>query len=122
LEVWIVSNRHRAGGKWRLNALLGGLARRVHDRLIDPIRRHARRHAGERELARLDDRVLRDIGLTRPQIRAAACGVIALGQHRLAESGRALPSGAGNVHLLRGAITLRGDGATPAYLGRAARG
>jgi hypothetical protein len=66
--------------------------------------------------------VLRDIGLTRPQIRAAACGVIALGQHRPAESRRALPSGAGNVHLLRGAIAVRGDGAAPASLGRAARG
>jgi uncharacterized protein YjiS (DUF1127 family) len=75
-----VTNRHRAGGERRLNTLLAGLVQRVHDGVIDPVRRHARRHAGERELARLDDRVLRDIGLTRPQIRAAACGVIELGR------------------------------------------
>jgi uncharacterized protein YjiS (DUF1127 family) len=113
-----VSDRHRAGGKRRLNTLLARLARRVHDRVIDPVRRHA----GERELARLDDHLLRDLGLTRPEIRAAACGVIELGEHRHAASRRALPSGADNVHLLRGAIALRGDNATPASLGRAARG
>jgi uncharacterized protein YjiS (DUF1127 family) len=117
-----VSNQHRVGGNRLLNALPTGLAQLVHDRVIDPVRRHARRHAGERELARLDDRVLRDIGLTRPQIRAAACGVIELGEHRPADSRRALPSGTGNVHQLRGAIALRGDGATAAPLGRGARG
>jgi uncharacterized protein YjiS (DUF1127 family) len=118
-----VSNQHRVGGNRLLNALPTGLAQLVHDRVIDPVRRHARRHAGERELARLDDRVLRDIGLTRPQIRAAACGVIELGEHRPADSRRALPSGAGNARLMRRAIALRGDRApAPPVAERAARG
>jgi uncharacterized protein YjiS (DUF1127 family) len=118
-----VSNRHRAGGKRRLNALLAGIAHCVRDRVIGPVTRHARRQAGEPELARLDDRLLRDIGLTRPQIRAAACGVIELGEYRSANSGRALPSGAGNARLMRRAISLRGDRPpAPPVAERAARG
>jgi Domain of unknown function (DUF1127) len=73
LEVQIMSNQHR--GSRPLSALLAGLAHLAYSTLIGPLRR-----PGEQELARVDDRVLRDIGLTRSQIHGAACGLIRLGE------------------------------------------
>jgi hypothetical protein len=57
-----------------LSALLAGLARLVFDHVIDSVGRRARWQAGELELAQVDDRTLRDIGLTRAEIHAAAYG------------------------------------------------
>jgi uncharacterized protein YjiS (DUF1127 family) len=76
LEVWIMSNEHCVGGNRPLYALLAGLADLVHDHMIDPMRRRARARTGEREMARLDDHLLRDIGLTRSEIHAAAYGLL----------------------------------------------
>jgi len=119
-----MSNQQCAGGKSRLNALLAGLAHLIRDHLIDPLRRLARSRGGERELTRLDDRLLRDIGLTRSQVHAAAYGLLGPGGLSRADSMRAPPSEPGNVvRLKRRAIALRVDEATAASLARrAARG
>ncbi len=57
-----------------LSALFAGLARLVYDRVIDSVRHQGWRRARTQELAQLDDRLLRDIGLTRPEIHAAVYG------------------------------------------------
>ena len=87
-----MSNQSRAGDN-RLSTLLAGLTHLTHDKLIDPLRRRACSRAGERSLAQLDDRMLRDIGLTRAQAHAAAYGLLKLGRHSPADSTRASPSG-----------------------------
>jgi uncharacterized protein YjiS (DUF1127 family) len=46
--------------------------------MFDPIRRRIRRRAGEQAMMQLDDHLLRDIGLTRSQVHAAANGVLRL--------------------------------------------
>jgi uncharacterized protein YjiS (DUF1127 family) len=69
-------NQWSVGGNRPLSALFIGLAHLVYDHVIDSVRRHARSRAGERDLARLDDHRLRDIGLTRPEIHAAAYGLL----------------------------------------------
>jgi uncharacterized protein YjiS (DUF1127 family) len=99
------------------------LARRVRDRVIDPARRRARSRAGEGELARLDDRLLHDIGLMRSQVHAAAYGRVGPGALSRADSMRAPPSGPGDVvRLKRRAVPSRVDGAMAAPLAqRAAR-
>jgi uncharacterized protein YjiS (DUF1127 family) len=119
-----MSHRQRVVGNRRPNALLTGLAHFIHDNLVDPMRRLARSRGGERELARLDDRLLRDIGLTRAQVNAAAYGLVRLGEHSPADSMRAPPSEAGNVvHLRRNGIASSVDEAAAAPLARrAARG
>jgi len=120
-----MSTEECAGGNRPLTALLTGPARLVYEKVIDPMRRRARRRAGERRLARLDDRLLRDIGLTRSQVHAAAYGLLRLGEHSPAGSTRAPPpSNPTNVvRLKRRAIALRVDEATSAPLAkRAARG
>jgi uncharacterized protein YjiS (DUF1127 family) len=71
-----MSNEHCVGGHRPLHPLLAGLADLVHDHMIDPIRRRARSRTGAREMARLDHHLLRDIGLTRPEIHAAAYGLL----------------------------------------------
>jgi uncharacterized protein YjiS (DUF1127 family) len=115
LEVQIMSNQHCTGGNRPLHALLAGLRHLVHDHVIDPLRRRARSRAGERELARLDDRLLRDIGLTRAQVHAAAYGRVGPGVLSRADTMRAPPSGPGNVlRLQHRAIALRVDEATAA--------
>jgi uncharacterized protein YjiS (DUF1127 family) len=63
-----------------LDAFLAGLARVIRSKVIDPVRRGACSRAGKEKLARLDDRMLRDIGLTRSQVHAAAYGLIRLGE------------------------------------------
>jgi uncharacterized protein YjiS (DUF1127 family) len=102
-------NRLRAGGNRPLDALLPGLARLARDHVIDPARRYARWRAGKGELARLDDRMLRDIGLTRAQVRAAANGLIRLGEDSPVDAICTSPS-------------ERGDGATPLRSPSAAHG
>jgi len=57
-----------------LNALLAGLARLVYDHVIDSALRQPCRRPRVQELAQLDDRLLRDIGVTRAEIHAAAYG------------------------------------------------
>jgi uncharacterized protein YjiS (DUF1127 family) len=84
-----MSKEQRAGGNLPLHALLSGAVRFVYETVIDPMRRHARRRAGARELARLDDRLLRDIGLSRSQVHAAAYGLIGPGERSPADSMRA---------------------------------
>jgi uncharacterized protein YjiS (DUF1127 family)/chorismate-pyruvate lyase len=76
LEVQIMSTQQHVHGNRPLSALLSGLARLVYDHVIDSVRRQARSRTGELELARLDDRTLCDIGLTRSEIHAAACGLL----------------------------------------------
>jgi uncharacterized protein YjiS (DUF1127 family) len=124
LEVQMMSDRHCVGGRSRLSALLSGLARLVRDRVVDPMRRRTRSRAGERELARLDDRLLRDIGLMRSQVHAAAYGRVGPGVLSRADSPRAPSSEPGDVvPLKRRAIASRVDGATAAPRARrAARG
>jgi uncharacterized protein YjiS (DUF1127 family) len=70
-----MSSRQCAGSNRRPDDFLANLARLVHDHLVDPVRRHSRSRAGERKLAWLDDRMLRDIGLTCSQIHAAVYGL-----------------------------------------------
>jgi uncharacterized protein YjiS (DUF1127 family) len=84
-----MGNQQRTGGKRPLNALFAGLAHFIHHKLTDPARRRARSRAGERELARLDDRLLRDIGLTRSQVLAAGYGPLRPGKRSSADAMRA---------------------------------
>jgi uncharacterized protein YjiS (DUF1127 family) len=69
-----MSNKKGVGANRSLTAFLGGPVRLVYERVIQPMRRHARWRGGEREFALLDDRLLRDIGLTRSQVLAAGYG------------------------------------------------
>jgi uncharacterized protein YjiS (DUF1127 family) len=118
-----MGNQQRTGGKRPLNALFAGLAHFIHHKVTDPARRRARSRAGERELARLDDRLLRDIGLTRSQVLAAGYGPLRPGEGSSAETLRASRSRLGSVRLKRRAIALSVDGAMAAPLAqRAARG
>jgi uncharacterized protein YjiS (DUF1127 family) len=82
-----------------LKPLIARLACLVHDRVIDPVWRHARSRAGERSLAQLDDRMLRDIGLTRSQVHAAAYGLLKLGRPAPADSTQASSSAAAGTPL-----------------------
>jgi uncharacterized protein YjiS (DUF1127 family) len=118
-----MGNQQRTGGKRPLNALFAGLAHFIHHKLTDPARRRARSRAGEGELARLDDRLLHDIGLMRSQVHAAAYGRVGPGALSRADSMRAPPSGPGDVvRLKRRAVPSRVDGAMAAPLAqRAAR-
>jgi uncharacterized protein YjiS (DUF1127 family) len=118
LEERIMSMEERAGGNRSLVARLIGL------RIIGAMRRRGRRRVGARQLAQLDDRLLRDIGLTRAQVHAAACGLLSLGEPSPARHIGAPPTGAANVvRLKRRAIAVRVDQATSAPLvKRAAHG
>jgi uncharacterized protein YjiS (DUF1127 family) len=121
LEVQIMSDRHRVGGRSRPNALLAGLARLVRDHVIDPMWRGARSRVGEGELARLDDRLLRDIGLMRSQVHAAAYGRVGPGVLSRAHSMQAPPSGPADARCLKRCdIALRVDEAMAAPLARRA--
>ena len=71
-----MSTQQHVHGNRPLSALLAGLARLVYCHVIDSARRQARWRAGEGELAQLDDRTLRDIGLRRSEIHAVACGLL----------------------------------------------
>ena len=67
---------HCVSGDRPLTALLNGLVRLVYEAVIAPMRRRARRRADARELACLADHLLRDIGMTRAQVLAAAFGPV----------------------------------------------
>jgi uncharacterized protein YjiS (DUF1127 family) len=75
LEVQMMSTQQHAHDHRPLSALIAGLAL-VYDFVIDSVGRQARWQAGGLELARLDDRTLRDTGLTRAKIHAAARGLL----------------------------------------------
>jgi Domain of unknown function (DUF1127) len=93
--------------------------------MTDPMRRRARQRLGAQQLARLDDHLLRDIGLTRSQVHAAAYGLLELGEPAATSRIAASPlAGAGNVvPLKQRAIPVRVDQATSAPLvKRAANG
>jgi uncharacterized protein YjiS (DUF1127 family) len=74
LEVQMMSTQRHVHDDRPLSALLAGPARLVYEYVIDSVWRQARRRARAQELAQLDDRLLRDIGLTRAEIHAAAYG------------------------------------------------
>jgi uncharacterized protein YjiS (DUF1127 family) len=107
LEVSAVSEKH-------LDTLLAGLARVIRSRVIEPVRRHARSRRGEWELARLDDHLLRDIGLTRSQIHAAAYGLLRLGEYSFVHSTRVSPAEAAGTRLKRRSIVPSVGGAMAA--------
>lgn len=111
-----MSNKKGVGANRSLTALLAGLAHLMRNKVIDPMRRHARWRGGERELARLDDRLLRDIGLTRSQVHAAAYGLVGPSGDAATELMRASPPADGNLRLKRRAIALHVDGAMAAPL------
>jgi uncharacterized protein YjiS (DUF1127 family) len=119
-----MSMEERTGGNRSLMARLIGSGRRVCETMIDAMRRDARRRIGARQLAQLDERLLRDVGLTRSQVHAAAYGLLRLGEPSRASHIGARPKGAANVvPLKRRAIAVRVDQATSAPLvKRAAHG
>jgi uncharacterized protein YjiS (DUF1127 family) len=80
LEVQMMSNQMRAGSRPLLQAVSTGLAHLIHEKMIDVVRRRVRSRAGERAMARLEDHMLRDIGLTRSEIHAAAYGLLSDGR------------------------------------------
>ena len=120
----MMSKLHCVSGDRPLTALLNGLVRLVYEAVIAPMRRRARRRADARELARLADHLLRDIGMTRAQVLAAAFGPVGPDRHFRADSVRARSAGPGNVVRLKRPASARGvDEAAAAPLARrAARG
>jgi uncharacterized protein YjiS (DUF1127 family) len=97
LEVLIMRNLQYVNGNKTLATRFSGPVRFVYETVIDPVRRCARRRAGGRELAQLDDRLLRDIGLSRAQVLAAAFGPVGPDRRFLSRSVRAGSPGPGNV-------------------------
>jgi uncharacterized protein YjiS (DUF1127 family) len=124
LKEQIMSMEERKGGKGPLIARIIGPARRICPRMIDALRRRARAPVGARQLAVLDDCLLRDIGLTRVQVHAAAHELLRLREFSPARQIGAPPTGAANVvRLKRRAIAVRVAPATSAPLmKRAAQG
>jgi uncharacterized protein YjiS (DUF1127 family) len=118
-----MSMEQRASDNRPLIAFLIGPARRLCGKRIDPMRRRARRRLGAQQLAELDDHLLRDIGLTRSQARAAAYELLGV-REPLRHIEAPSPAGAGNVVPLKlRAIAVRVDEATSAPLiKRAANG
>jgi uncharacterized protein YjiS (DUF1127 family) len=82
LEVQIMGKQQRARRNRPLNAFLAALVHVVDHHVLGLVRRGPRRRSHNEELARLDERTLRDIGLTRAQVRAAAYGLVSLGGER----------------------------------------
>jgi uncharacterized protein YjiS (DUF1127 family) len=116
LEEQIMSRQQSPGGDRPLRGLLSGPARLVYEKVIDPMRRRARRRVGVQELAQIDDRLLRDVGLTRAEVHGAAYGLLRLGEPSPAGRMGAPPSTdpSNLVRLERRAIALRVDEATSA--------
>jgi uncharacterized protein YjiS (DUF1127 family) len=96
-----MSNRQCVNDDRRLTALLTRLARLVCETVIVPVRRRTRRRPGAGELARLDDHLLRDIGLTRPQVLAAAFGPVGSKWHSPVDPAGERLAGEGKVVRLR---------------------
>jgi uncharacterized protein YjiS (DUF1127 family) len=84
-------NLQYVSGDNTLAARFSGPVRLVYETVIDPLRRCARRCAGARELARLDDHLLRDIGLSRAQVLAAAFGPVGASGHSRTDLRQAPP-------------------------------
>jgi uncharacterized protein YjiS (DUF1127 family) len=124
LEEQVMSMEQHAGGKGSLMARLIEPARRVCLKMIGAMRCRARRRLGAQQLAQLDSRLLRDIGLTRAQVHAAAYGLLMLRELSSASRIDAPPTAAATVvPLRRRAIAVRVDQATSApLLKRAAHG
>jgi len=76
--------------------------------MIDAIRRRIRRHAGEQAMMQLDDHLLRDIGLTRLQVDAAAHGLL-----HLAGAAAGAPRRSGVRRLALAALASCAFGAAP---------
>jgi uncharacterized protein YjiS (DUF1127 family) len=111
----IMSMQERTDHNRSLVARLIGSARRICLGMIDARRHRARRRVAARQLALLDDHLLHDIGLTRSQAHAAACGLLRLGAHSPASRIGAPATAAANVvPLKRRAIAVRVDQATSA--------
>jgi uncharacterized protein YjiS (DUF1127 family) len=105
-----MSMEQRASDNRPLIAFLIGPARRLCGKRIDPMRRRARRSLGAQQLAELDDHLLRDIGLTRSQVNAAAYGLLRLREPSPSHIEAPLPTSAGNVvPLKQRAIAVRVD-------------
>lgn len=119
-----MSMAKRARGDRSLMASLIEPARRVCPKIIDVLRRRAGRRYGAQQLAQLDERLLRDIGLTPSQAHAAACGLLRLREPSPASHIEAPPMSAAKVVCIkRRAIAVRVDRATSAPLvKRAAHG
>jgi uncharacterized protein YjiS (DUF1127 family) len=122
LEVQIMSNQPSASLKRPLsNTFLHSPVRLIYETVIDPVRRRARSRAEARQLARLDDHLLRDIGLTRAQVLAAAFGPAGPDRHLPVANLQPRWLGPGNVvPLQRRADADRGDQVAAAPLARRA--
>lgn len=97
-----MSNRPGASLKWPLSdTFLHSPVRFIYETVIDPVRRRARGRADARQLARLDDHLLRDIGLTRAQVLAAAFGPAGPDRHLPLATPQARGSAPGNIVPLR---------------------
>jgi uncharacterized protein YjiS (DUF1127 family) len=122
LEVQSMSNQQGAGLKRPLsNAFLHSPVRFIYETVIDPVRRRARGRADAWQLARLDDHLLRDIGLTRAQVLAAAFGPTGPDRHLPLATPQASWPGPGNVvRLQRRADAERVDEVAAAPLARRA--
>jgi uncharacterized protein YjiS (DUF1127 family) len=125
LEVSIMSNQQGASRKQPpSNTFLHSPVRFICETVINPVRRRAHGRGGIRELARLDDHLLRDIGLTRAQVLAAAFGPAGTDRHFAADSVLARSLGPGNVVPLKCPASterVEASAATP-LVRRAARG
>jgi uncharacterized protein YjiS (DUF1127 family) len=117
-----MSNQQCASRKRPLsNTFLHGPVRFIYETVIDPMRRRARGRAAAWQLARLDDHLLRDIGLTRPQVLAAAFGPAGAKWHSPADPVRERLAGEGKVvRLGRRASADRVDAVAAAPLPRRA--
>jgi hypothetical protein len=81
-----MSNGERTSWNWPQAALAMRLARFVYDRVAAPARFGARGNA--RALLEVNEHLLRDIGLTRMQVRAAAEGLTSLPKEPSRDSAR----------------------------------
>jgi uncharacterized protein YjiS (DUF1127 family) len=122
LEVSIMSNQPGASLKQPLSStVLHSPVRLIYETVIDPVRRRARGRADAWQLARLDDHLLRDIGLTRAQVLAAAFGPAGPDRHLPLATPQARRWGPGNVvPLQRRADAERVDEGAAAPLARRA--
>ena len=94
-------NLQHVNGNKTVPARFRGPVRLVYETVINLVQRRARRRAGAQELARLDDRLLRDIGLSRAQVLAAAFGPAGASGCAGADFMHTRPTGPGNVERLQ---------------------
>ena len=82
--------------------LLVGLAHGIHRGVIAPVNRPLQRRAREAAMMQLDEHLLRDIGLSRAQVHAAAFGWLTLPQSTQQDSRSQSPTPAWAQDLRRG--------------------